>query len=75
MYIEEIQIYHEKSMGCLVEVPIPEVPPADEPWPSDMTDLELFRKFCMPLPRSDLWHEVPEQLGLNVFLVYPREKT
>ena len=54
-----------------MEVPIPEVPLADESWPSDMTDLELFRKFCMPLHLSDLWHEVPAQF-LNHFC-FPAE--
>lgn len=26
--------------------------------PTNLTDLELFKKYCMPLGQTDLWHEV-----------------
>lgn len=35
--------------------PLPEAPPLRDDLPVDMTDLELFKRFCMPL--GDLWED------------------
>ena len=39
------------------EVPVSSSLPLDD-LPADLTDLELFKKFCMPLDKTDLWREV-----------------
>ncbi len=39
------------------EVPVGSSPPLDD-LPANMTDLELFKEFCMPLEKSDLWADV-----------------
>ena len=38
------------------KVPIPALA-LDDNLPTDLTDLELFRKFCMPFHETDRWEE------------------
>lgn len=48
-----ICIFHGQS-----KVPIPALA-LDDRLPTDLTDLELFRKFCMPFHETDRWEEAP----------------
>ena len=45
--------------GPKMQVPVAIPMALSDPLPSDLTDLELFRKFCMPMGSTDLWKEVP----------------
>jgi len=43
--------------------PLPEAPPLRDDLPVDMTDLELFKRFCMPL--GDLWEDASWPQGVG----------
>jgi hypothetical protein len=44
---------HELEVPRSLEPPVPPLI-----LPSDLTDVELFRQFCMPLNKTDLWVKV-----------------
>lgn len=55
------------AIPVITEVPVPHQPSVVDV-PGDMTDLELFRKYCMPLGSTDTWKEVPSSIvwGLSM---------
>ena len=63
-HVYKIYIYLENgfeqpwwSLRRCIEVPVPMNVHLDESFPTDLTDLELFRRFCLPI--GDPWKDVP----------------
>ena len=52
-------MWYRYGRGPKIQVPVIAPMASGEPLPSGLTDLELFRKFCLPMGNTDLWQEVP----------------